>query len=559
VQRDARLDDRKQRQPGFTRSDAAVYAVAAFFLCILNLPFLRQFCSTVDPRSAFEWCFVAVVILVAFLVLSAFFSLFIGRYLFKPAIIFFLLLTSAATYFINEYGIAFDVGMMRNITHTDTAEALDLITGKLVIYVVALGLAPAVVLWRLPITYRPFRDELWQRTKVTILLLPFTVILLLPFTGSAMSLFREHRIMLHAFVPLNYVSAAALYFGRSKPAVTTTAAAHHDDARKGAVWSGRKRKTVTVLVIGETARARNFSLLGYERETNPLLSKMPGLIVYSQVRSCGTATAQSVPCMFSGAGRAGHQGHADENGLLQVLQRAGFSILWRENQGGCVGVCKGIPTEYMPKAGNRSLFELGEAMDERLVADLDAKIDAMPGDGIIVLHMMGSHGPAYYKRYPPEFERFRPACRDAQFSRCQGAEIVNSYDNTILYTDYVLAKLIALLAARDQQGEPTAMIYVSDHGESLGEGNIYLHGLPYALAPDVQKHVPMLLWLSPKAQLDLSVDTECLQNRRHEALTHDNLFHSVLGLLNVETKPYNARLDIFAECRGGVSRARLGE
>jgi len=539
------------------RSDAAVFAVAAFFLGIPNLSFLRQLYTTVDPRSVFEWSFLAAVIITAFCILTGFFALFVGRYLFKPAIAVCLLLTSAAAYFMGEYGIVFDVGMIRNITHTNTGEAFDLITDKLVLYIVALGIVPAVVLWRLPVAYRPIRDELWQRAKATLIVLPLIIVLLLPFTGSAMSLFREHRIILHAFVPLNYVGAAAIYASRVKPAATAKAAAHHYDAHKSAVWTGRKRKTVTVLVIGETARARNFSLLGYERETNPLLSKVPGLIVYSQVHSCGTATAQSVPCMFSRAGRAGFQRHTGEDGLLQILQRAGFSILWRDNQGGCVGACNGVPTERLPQAGSRSLFELGEAMDKNLVADLDAKIDGMPSDGVIVLHMMGSHGPAYYKRYPPEFERFRPACRESQFSRCEKAEIVNSYDNSLVYTDYVLAKLIALLSARDAQGQPTAMIYVSDHGESLGEGNIYLHGLPYALAPDVQKHVPMLVWLSPKAQFDLSVDGECLQNRRHEPLTHDNLFHSVIGLLDVETKAYDARLDMFAGCRGRVSPVLL--
>ena len=241
---------------------------------------------------------------------------------------------------------------------------------------------------------------------------------------------------------------------------------------------------------------------------------------------------------------------AGQEGLLHILQRAGFSVLWRENQGGCAGVCKGVPTEALENAGRRKLFEAGDALDENLLKGLEERIDAMQGDGVIVLHMMGSHGPAYYKRYPPAFERFRPACRDSQFSRCELSEIVNSYDNSIVYTDYVLAKLIELLAARDSRGMPTAMIYASDHGESLGEGNVYLHGLPYAFAPDVQKHVPMLMWLSPKLQADFRIDAGCLERRRHEPVSHDNFFHSVLGLLDVQTSAYDAGLDIFAACRG---------
>jgi lipid A ethanolaminephosphotransferase len=325
-----------------------------------------------------------------------------------------------------------------------------------------------------------------------------------------------------------------------------------EDARKGPAWSERPGRTLTILVIGETARAANFSLNGYQRETNPLLSKVPDLINYTKVVSCGTATAQSLPCMFSGLGRTSQSLRTiQRDGLLQILQRAGFSVLWRENQGGCAGVCKGVPMELLERAGTRALFELGESRDENLVKGLQEKIDAMQGDAVIVLHMMGSHGPAYYKRYPAEFERFQPACKESQFSRCERSQIINGYDNTIVYTDYVLSQVIELLRLNDSRGLPSAMLYLSDHGESLGENNLYLHGLPYAIAPDVQKQVPMLLWLSPRLQANFRVDAACLENRRHEPVSHDNFFHSVLGLLDVETKEYRRDLDIFAGCRMG--------
>jgi len=192
------------------------------------------------------------------------------------------------------------------------------------------------------------------------------------------------------------------------------------------------------------------------------------------------------------------------------------------------------------------------------VTGLQEKIDSMQGHSVVVLHMMGSHGPAYYKRYPASFERFQPACRESQFSRCERSEIINSYDNTIVYTDYVLSQVIELLQSNDRHGLPSAMIYASDHGESLGESNIYLHGLPYALAPDVQKHVPMLLWVSPKMQAEFHIDTACLKHRSHEPVSHDNFFHSVLGLLDVETDVYRPGLDIFASCRvGRIARPAL--
>jgi lipid A ethanolaminephosphotransferase len=203
----------------------------------------------------------------------------------------------------------------------------------------------------------------------------------------------------------------------------------------------------------------------------------------------------------------------------------------------------------MERAGTRTFFELGDSLDENLLNGLAEKIEAFPGDAVIVLHMMGSHGPTYYKRYPPAFERFTPTCKESQFSRCESAAIVNSYDNTLVYTDYVLARLVALLAAGDGKGMATAMIYLSDHGESLGEANFYLHGMPYRLAPEAQTHIPFLVWLSPNYQGETRIEMACLERRRHERASHDNFFHSILGLLDVETRVYDRKLDVFADCR----------
>ena len=537
------------------RPETAALCAAAFFVAVVNIAFWRQFYAIVAPRNAYELLFIATTVVVAFCLLALLFGALSFPYLFKPALAALLLLTSAAAYFINEYGIVIDEDMIRNVAETNRAETADLITLKLVLYVLVLGALPAVVLCTRTIAYRPFLGELWFKTKAAALIVAIVALAAFPFMQNITSVFREHRILMHVFTPLNYLSAAAEYGKRQLRSRATAVAPFGQDAHKAAVWAERKRRSLTILVIGETARAPNFSLNGYGRETNPLLSKVPGLITYSKAYSCGTSTAQSLPCMFSGQSRAGfiNQRAAPQEGLLHILQRAGFSVLWRENQGGCAGVCKGVPTDIIEGAGNRKLFELGDSHDENLLHGLQAKIDGMQGDAVVVLHMMGSHGPAYYKRYPQAFERFQPACKDSQFSRCARAEIVNSYDNTIVYTDYVLARIIELLQASDSHDVPSAMIYVSDHGESLGESNVYLHGLPYALAPDVQKHVPLLMWLSPKLQADFRVDTACLDRHRHEPVSHDNFFHSVLGLLDVGTRVYDRGLDIFARCRS-ISR-----
>lgn len=531
------------------RSEVAVVGVSVYFASVLNVAFWRRFVTAVAPINIHEHLFVAAFAFVVVGLVTLSFTLVSNRYLFKPVTSALLLLTALAAYFMNEYGIVIDAEMIRNITHTDRAEAFDLLTVRLVFCLVCFGVLPALVLWAFPISYRPFWQDVWFKTKLAMVLLAVIALVLLPFTGTAMSFFREHRILARVFTPLNYLSAVATYSRANMSEANARPRPFGVDAHKDLAWVQRKRRSVTVVVIGETARAANFSLNGYERETNPQLGKISALINYPQVYSCGTATAQSVPCMFSGRGRAGYGHAAGQEGLLHIIQRAGFSLLWRENQGGCAGVCKGVPVEFV-NGTNRSLWELTDSLDENLLAGLDERIDVMQGDAVIFLHMMGSHGPAYYKRYPSEFEHFTPACKESQFSRCERSEIVNSYDNTILYTDNVLAKLIHLLTERDNRGTPTAMIYVSDHGESLGEGNVYLHGLPYAFAPEFQRHVPMMAWLSPKLQEDFRIDTTCLARRRELPLSHDNFFHSVLGLLDVRTNTYDARLDIFAACRG---------
>ena len=533
-------------------AEVAATALAAFLISAFNLPFWRQLYATVAPRDLYELAFIGVVALLAFASLAWLFICLAVPYLFKPVMSLLLVTTAAALYFRVEYGTLLDADMVRNILETNRAEAAELMTGRLILYVFLLGLLPAAVLWSSRIEYRPIWPGILFKVRTTLVIAVAAILIALPFTQNLTSVFRQHRELLYVLMPFNYLSAGAEIGRKSLRSAKAEPVPFGTDARRIAARPSHNERSLTVLVIGETARAANFSLNGYARDTNPELSKITGLINYSRVFSCGTATAQSLPCMFSGVGRAAFDQRQPgaQQGLLHLLQRAGFSVLWRENQGGCAGVCKGIPTEFMEQAGTRKLFEIGESRDENLVAGLQEKFDAIPGHAVIVLHMLGSHGPAYHKRYPPAFGRFEPACKESQFSRCTRAEIISAYDNTIVYTDFVLAKLIELLQANDRAGTPSSMIYVSDHGESLGEGNMYLHGLPYAIAPDVQKHVPMMVWLSPLLQAERHIDGGCLGRSRHEPLSHDHFFHSVLGLLDVGTSVYDRALDIFATCRG---------
>jgi lipid A ethanolaminephosphotransferase len=529
----------------------AVLLVAAFVLVCLNAPFWRMLYAAVAPNTILEWLFLGSVFAVGMALLNLLFGAFAIPYLFKPVTSVFLLIAAAASYFIGEYGVAIDAGLIRNIIETNPAEVRDLVTIKLLGYLVMGAALPTWLLWRARLHYRSLRSEFAVKTLGALFSVVVVVAAIFPFTNNFMSVFREQRHLLYFFTPINSLHAVYKYIQKSTPGAPAIVASFGEDAHKDHKSLARQGRSLTVIVVGETARAANFSLNGYPRLTNPLLSKMPDLVSFSRAYSCGTDTAHSLPCMFSGLGRAGFDPDraARREGLLDILQRAGFSVLWRENQSGCKGVCSRVPTEVLVETKLPKFYEVSDAMDEALLDNLRAKIADLDRDGVFVLHMMGSHGPAYYKRYPKQFEHFKPTCKESQFSRCTSDEIVNAYDNSIVYTDYVLAHLIDLLRAQDQEGIATAFIYLSDHGESLGEGNIYLHAMPYALAPDVQTHIPMLLWLSPKYQTWFGVDMPCIAGRGDQRVSHDNLFHSVLGLLDIETKVYNAKLDIFTGCR----------
>lgn len=323
-----------------------------------------------------------------------------------------------------------------------------------------------------------------------------------------------------------------------------------EDARKAPAWSSHVHKSLTVLVVGESARAQSFGILGYARDTTPQLKIQDGLIAFSDVQACGTQTAIALPCMFSSQGRDTFS-PGDHEGLLDVLRHAGMQVVWWDNQGGCAAACDAATMRDLSHLQDPGLCADGQCSDEILLDGLQGFIDRLHQDTVLVLHQRGSNGPDYYRRYPKAYEHFTPACQDAALNRCTPASVVNAYDNTLVYTDHVLSALIDVLR-KNQDRVDTAMVYLSDHGESLGEYNQYLHGSPWLLAPDQQKRVPLLAWFSEGYKRAFSVDTHCLQQERNRPLSQDYLFHSMIGLLQVDTQVYERRLDLFAECRGSA-------
>ncbi|WP_229510886.1 MULTISPECIES: phosphoethanolamine transferase [unclassified Massilia] len=473
------------------------------------------------------------------------------RFIAKPVLIVLVFCAAGASYFIANYGVVIDKAMMQNVFETDTREACELLSWHMAFSVGLLGLLPAWLIARADIGFPQGLRGLLVRAGIAGGSLALAVLLLVLLFKSLAPAVREHRELRFLLTPTNTIQALHGYL-RSKWRTPLVVAPLGRDAMRGRARAGNGRRTVTILVVGETARAKNFSLNGYRRETNPLLARQPGLINFSRVASCGTATAVSVPCVFSALGREHYSDTraASQEGLLDVLAHAGFQVLWRDNNSGCKGVCDRVAFEDLSQpAPGDPLCEGGECHDERLLAGLPELIRNGTGDLVVVLHQKGSHGPAYARRYPSGFGRFGPVCTTNEFEQCSRASIEAAYDNTILYTDYFLSKTIDLLrASAAMEGVDTAMLYFSDHGESLGENNMYLHGAPYMFAPSEQTHVPMMLWMSDGFSGRFGIDRTCLMARRDQPVSHDNVFHSVLGMLDVNTAVLNPKLDLFRAC-----------
>ena len=460
------------------------------------------------------------------------------RALAKPVLVAFLLLTSLIAYFMNRYGVVIDDDMLVNVLETDTGEARDLLNFPLVLYVLLLGVVPSVFIYKVRLRFTGAKAALISRLQLVSASVAIIVTVFFSFSGHYISMFREHKEIWYRVNPIHAVYSA----GRlAHDSVKFAFLPHLVVGANAKVPEWDTHRELVVMVVGETARADHFSLNGYERKTNPRVQN-EDVINFPDFWSCGTSTAQSVPCIFSHYSRAEfdtEKASAADN-ALDILKRAGVSILWRDNNSSSKHVADRVEYEVYLTNKTNPVCDV-ECRDEGMLSGLQDYIDRhLTGDVLIVLHQMGNHGPAYYKRYPPAFEKFTPACKTSDLGACSKEEIVNAYDNAILYTDFFLSKIIALLKQNDDEFE-TAMLYGSDHGESLGENGLYLHGLPYFLAPYVQKHVPFVMWFGRNFDPQ---SLSSIQVKRLEQLSHDNIFSTLLGLFELQTAAYDPNMDI---------------
>jgi len=426
----------------------------------------------------------------------------------------FFIINAIAVYFVNTYGVIIDKSMIGNVLNTNYDEASSFFSITFVVYLVVIGIIPAILLFKVKAAKVKFKKFIVQVSLTLVFLL-----LLIYANATNWLWIDKHSKQLGALVmPWSYVvNTGRFYKSQNKK--------NKEEILLPDLTGKDNTKSVVVLVIGESARSANFSLYGYGKNTNPLLSATKNLHVYN-AESSATYTTAGIKAILD---------HKETGKYYEILPnylyRNGIEVFWRTTNWG-------EPTvhieNYQTKEYLENLCQGAQcAYDEVLLYGLkDLVLESTNNKVLIILHTSTSHGPTYYKKYPEEFNQFTPVCRNVELSKCTNEELINAYDNTILYTDYILANLIAEL--QDLEEYNTSMIFVSDHGESLGENNLYMHGIPMSIAPAEQYEIPFIVWTS----------NDSLQFKNEEMLSQYNVFHTVLDFLAVESPVYDESMSI---------------
>ncbi|MGJ8689145.1 MAG: phosphoethanolamine transferase [Gammaproteobacteria bacterium] len=518
-------------------SNRAILLSALVFSVAYNYAFFANvFARYPAPGNLAFYISLAVLL---FCFISFFLGLVLNKFTFKPLLILLFPAAALASYFMNSYNVIIDSAMIQNSLMTDSREVYDLLSVRLLVYFIVLGLIPAYLVFKTRIQCAGALKEFVNRAQLLVVIFIAIAANMLLMSEQYASFIREQKDLRYYMNPLTFIYSSVKYTEELvNESVQGPRKSIGDDAKISRASGERK---LIILVVGEATRADHWSLNGYARKTNPALSQQ-NIVNLPDVSSCATSTAYSLPCMFSLSpfdDFSLRQANAHEN-LLDVLAKADVNVLWRDNNSDSKGVALDIPFEDYRSFAVNPVCDI-ECRDVGMLSGLDDYIASHQGDITIVLHQMGNHGPAYYKRYPKEFEIYTPVCRSNQMESCTREEISNAYDNALVYSDYFLSKVIDFLKPYSDEFS-TGMFYMADHGESLGEMGLYLHGLPYALAPQAQTHVASFLWFGEmEANKRLAISS-----RAQQSLSHDNYFHTVLGMLDVDTKIYDPTLDIVA-------------
>lgn len=452
-----------------------------------------------------------------------------------------LFFNTICAYFMYTYNVSIDYIMLLNVLHTDTHEVTSLLNVQMALFFIIGFIVPAIVVCKTNIIFPRDVRETLKCKAINILANGMIIgLIIAPFYKTADNFYREQKHLRYYLLPTNYIGAL-ISFSKNFKYNNHEKVAIGDDVKIEKYWSNSK-KNLIVMVVGESARAKSFSLGGYERKTNEsMMAYQDDFVYFSNAYSCGTATIVSVPCMFSHENQKHFKPGSEvytEN-LTDVMKKADYYTLWRENNTGCQDVCSRVKIEKICKKKHCD--------DEILLQNIEEVLLENNDDMFLVLHQRGSHGPDYYNMYPAEFEKYTPVCKENVLSKCSTQELNNAYDNATEYTSYVLSKTMEHLQKMAEKYN-IMMIFASDHGESLGENGIYLHSSVYKNAPDEQKHIPFLIWIPKETQKDLAIDINCMKNMSEQYVSHDNIFHTILGFAGAKTELYNQEYDILRNC-----------
>jgi lipid A ethanolaminephosphotransferase len=516
----------------WTPSAATFIALAAVCNAVLYHKPLLSFAAGNLDLPSFAGALTLATLLVALLSSTALaltlLSLISVRIL-KPFCMAMAIVNAVAVYFVATYNVVLDKAMMGNVHSTNSSEALELFHPKLIAYVLILGVLPCCLLARVHIRKTP-------RLKLAVIAFlgaVITVIWAYLAAGTWLWIDKHAKKLGGMVMPWSYVVNMARY------ELPRLIASDVQILLPSAAFSSNDR-VVVILVIGEAARAQNFQLYGYDRPTNPLLPRA-GAVALRHATACSTYTTASIRCMLSHLDSRSEFSKRYEP-LPSYLQRSGVDVIWRSHNWGEPP----MEVQTYQKAADLSADCRGAGCDydEVLLNGLEQRIrDSSSQKVFVVLHQIGSHGPAYATRYPSEFQVFKPVCTSVELGKCTRDELVNAYDNTIVYTDHFLAQTIGVLKSFEDTA--TLLIYVSDHGESLGEYGLYLHGAPWSIAPDVQKEVPFIVWMSDAFIRLRGVEPGRLEMQPVHSLR--DIFHTVVGAFRMRSDAYLAHYDIFSE------------
>lgn len=527
--------------------------LAIWLGAILNFAFFQKIQSLTPYQGPKAYLFLMATVLVIVAAYNLIFQLIQWKWNAKIFASIFLVVGGFTAYFVNSLGVVISPEQIQNMMQTDAREVGDLLSLQFVLWTAAFVVFPLLFISLVRIKTESLPRKIIKKLLNGVASLLLVGGLLFLFYVDYAAIFREHRDLKGMISPQNAIASTLSYYHKSAPKKNLPLIQYGEDAHLLQPVNEQAKPKLMVLVVGETARAESFSLNGYVKNTNPELSKLD-IINFSQVSSCGTATAVSVPCMFSGMPREDYdeQLASHREGLLDIAQRAGYKVTWMDNNSGCKGACDRVEQYQIPQQlKDKWCAKDGDCYDEILVDSLKSYLAAIPETDktprLIVLHQMGSHGPAYYQRSKAPFQPFKPSCDSNAIQGCSRTELLNSYDNSIVYTDHVLSSLIQVL--KGSTAYQTGFWYLSDHGESTGEHGLYLHGSPYAIAPTQQTHVPMLMWFSPEWTAQNSAQITCLAQQKSKELSQDNLFPSLLSLLDVKTQTIDEQKNMLQHCQ----------